>query len=137
MDATKNKKNKNEYLEDFARAKQFFIKAQSYLDLDLDLAVNRIYLSYENVSHSILKKKHEHVSKKHAKIWEGMQKLFYQGILSFDPKPFLLKSYKYHLFVDYGRKEFQDENIEFNKENVEELLKVLEKLINEIEEIIK
>ena len=62
-----------------------------------------------------------------------MKRLYLQGLLSFDPKPFLITAYKFHIFVDYGRKEFQGEKINFNKERVEELLKVLKKLISEIE----
>ena len=65
-----------------------------------------------------------------------MAKLHFQGLLSFNPKPFLADAYKFHLLVDYGKKEFKNENINFNKEKVKLLLDALEKLILETENII-
>jgi len=133
MDGKDNKENENKYLEDLERAKKFYKRALSLLEVDLETAANRVYLSFENLSYSLLKWKHSQVSKKHAQVWERMNKLYFQGLLSFDPKPFLITAYKLHLFVDYGRKEFQGKEINFNKEKVEELLEALKKLILEIE----
>ncbi|MAF36418.1 hypothetical protein CL622_04870 [archaeon] len=65
-----------------------------------------------------------------------MEKLYFQGIISVDPRPWLIKSYKLHLLVDYGRKEFKGETIRLNKENINELLGTLKKLLDEIEAII-
>lgn len=137
MDGKNNKEDKNKYLEDLNRAKKFYEKSLSLLEVDLETSANRIYLSFENLSYSFLKWKHSQASKKHARIWEKMRKFYLQGLLSFDPKPYLITAYKFHLFVDYGRREFQGEKIDFKKEKVKELLEVLEKLLLEIESILK
>jgi len=137
MDGKSNQKNKNNYLEDLDRARNFYEKALSLLDIDLETATNRIYLSFENLAHSFLKWKHSQVSKKHAQIWEKISKLYFQGVLSFDPKPSLIQSYKFHLFVDYGRREFKGEEIDFSKEKVKELLNILLKLLTEVEKIVR
>lgn len=134
MDGKNNKKNQNNYLEDLRRAREFYNKALSFLDEDLEIAANRIYLSYENLSHGFLKYRHYKSSKKHSKNWEGMKKLYLQGLLTFDPKPYLITSYKFHLYVDYGRRIFQKEKIDFNKVKVKELLEILRKLLIEIED---
>ena len=107
MDGKNNKEDKNRYLEDLNRAKEFYEKSLSLLGVDLEISANRIYLSFENLSYGFLRWKHSQVSKKHARVWEKMRKFYLQGLLSFDPKPYLITAYKFHLFVDYGRKEFQ------------------------------
>lgn len=133
MDGKNNKEDKNRYLEDLNRAKEFYEKSLSLLGVDLEISANRIYLSFENLSYGFLRWKHSQVSKKHARVWEKMRKFYLQGLLSFDPKPYLITAYKFHLFVDYGRKEFQGEKIEFGKEKVKELIDTLKKLLLEIE----
>jgi len=137
MDRENNQKNKDEYLKDLQRARLFFERAVSLLETDLETAANRIYLSFENLCHGFLKWKHSQVSKKHAQIWEKMSKLYLQGIVSFDVKPYLIKSYQFHLYVDYGRNEFKGEKTTFSKEKVEELLENLKKILLEIENIVK
>ena len=77
MDGKSNQKKKNNYLEDLDRARNFYEKALSLLDIDLETATNRIYLSFENLAHSFLKWKHSQVSKKHAQIWEKISKLYF------------------------------------------------------------
>lgn len=132
MDGISNKNNKESHLEDIKRGKRFYEIAVNLLEVDIDTCVNRIYLGFENISQGMLKKIHSQVSKKHATIWERMSKLYYQGILSFDPKSFLTESYKFHLYVDYGVKEFKGQKIELSKEKVIELLQKLKKLIDEV-----
>lgn len=136
MDGSNVKKSKDEYLGDLGRARKFYETALSLLEIDLETTANRIYLSFENLAYGVLKWKHSQTSKKHAQIWEKMDKLHFQGILSFDPKLYMIESYRFHLFVDYGKKEFKEEVINFNKEKVRELLKILGKLLLEVEEII-
>ncbi len=136
MDEKNSTGNKDEYIEDLHRAKELYEKAVALLDTDLETAANRIYLSYENLAHAILKWKYSQVSKKHAQIWEGMSKLYLQRVLSFDSKPCYVQSYQLHLYVDYGKKEFKAESITFSKEKVQELLHSLHKLLVEIETII-
>ena len=132
-DVTRNKS----HVEDLQRAKSFYGKALLMLDSDRETTANRIYLSFENVSCSFLKWKDSQVSKKHAQIWEKMSKAYLQGLLSFDPKPFLERSYKLHLYVDYGKKEFKGEDIHFDKEELQQLLEALRKLLEEVGRIIK
>ncbi|MFH1275824.1 MAG: hypothetical protein ABIH82_01825 [Candidatus Woesearchaeota archaeon] len=136
MDGKDIKRDK-EYLEDFKRARSFYQKALLMLDSDLETTANRTYLSFENASCSFLKWKESQVSKKHAQIWEKMSKAYLQGLLSFDPKFFLEKSYEFHLYVDYGKKEFKGEDISFNKEELKKLLGALKKLLEEVEKIVK
>lgn len=137
MDGENSKENKNKYLEDLDRAKEFYKKALSLIEVDLETAANRIYLSFENLARAFLLWKYSQVSKKHAQIWEKTSKLYLQGLLSFDPKPSLIRAYQFHLFVDYGRKELGGEKIDFSKDKLKELLDALKKLLSEIEELLK
>lgn len=137
MDGEKNKRNKDGYLEDLDRAEQFYKKAVLMLEFDLETAANRIYLSFENASHCFLNWKDSQTSKKHAQIWEKMSKAYLQGLLSFDPKPYLERSYQFHLYVDYGKKEFKGEKIRVEKEELKKLLETLRRLLDEIRKVIK
>jgi hypothetical protein len=132
----KNIKKDKEYLDDLKRAKDFYKKALLMFESDLETTANRIYLSFENGSCCFLKWKDSQVSKKHAQIWEKMSKAYLQGLLSFDPKIYLEKSYEFHLYVDYGKKEFKGVKISFNKQELKNLLEVLKKFIGEVEKIV-
>ncbi|MEK6951096.1 MAG: hypothetical protein AABX13_05225 [Nanoarchaeota archaeon] len=136
MDEQYNPTDKDNYLEAIARAKRLGQRARALIDIDIETAANRIYLGFENLAQGLLVWKHSRVSIKHAQIWEGMSKLYLQGILSFDPKPYLEQAYQFHLYVDYGKKRFKSETIDFSEEKVQELLSILEKLLAEVEKIV-
>ena len=89
--------------DNFKRGLEALKAAEKFIELDMVVAANRVYIAGENLAYSLLLAAFGSSSKDHGRIWSGIQELFEKGILKENYKPLLQNSYRMRMKGDYGR----------------------------------
>lgn len=122
--------------DSFKRGMEALKTAEKFIELDIIVAANRVYIAGENLAYSLLLTSFGSSSKDHGKMWNSVQELFEKGILKMNYKPLLQNSYRLRMKGDYGR-DTGGLAVVISKLVIRNQIKSLKDFAKECEEILK
>lgn len=125
----------SEIKDSFKRGLDALKAAEKFVELDIIVAANRIYIAGENLAYSMLLAAFGSSSKDHGKIWSGIQELFEKGVLKENYKPLLQSSYRMRMKGDYG-KDTGGTAVVISKPIIRNQINSLKEFAKEIEKIL-